>query len=192
MSKFKNILIALLIISNLGLLLYFGLSMTKDSMNSRNNISKVSDSIYEKTQKILDTLKKNPNAYLDDEKLKLIMPKGDSLMIYNNGIYIPVNNFYKYAHFIMKDSSAVFFENDDYTLSYSAPWKTFHIVIHSEKIIKSVYNAENKFLEVLKINEFQACSMNVKIGIDKGFQDYARDTPYYLNQYDMLSFCGYD
>lgn len=194
MGKTKNIVIIILVFIIallLSLLVY---------QNSNNGTFKnvITDSLnvmnikYDKIQKVLDTLKKNPDAYLNDEMLRLIMPQGDSIMIYCNGCYVPVKNFYKFANFIMKDSSAVLFENDDYVINYIAPWKTFHIKIHSEKVMQTVHEAENKFLEILKINEYQACTMNVKIGIDKGFQDYAKGTPYYLNNYDILSFCGND
>ena len=194
MEKTKNIVIFILVIIIvllLSLLVYqnsnkVGLkSKLVDSLNVRDIKS-------EMAQKVLDTLKKNPDAYLNDDMLRLIMPQGDSIMIYCNGCYVPIKNFYKFANFIMKDSSAVLFENDDYVINYSAPWKTFHIKIHCEKVLQAIREAENKFLEILKINEYQACTMNVKIGIDKGFQDYAKGTPYYLNNYDILSFCGND
>lgn len=189
MDKVKNILIVLFIISNLitlSLLIFIKDNNSSDGEKTADIQSKEISLV----QSVLDTIKKNPNVYLDEEKLRLIMPQGDSIMIYCNGCYIPVKNFYKYAIFIFKDSSAVFYENDDFTCSYSAPYKTFHITIHNENILLTVQNAENKFMELLKINEFQACTLTVLIGIDKSFQDYAKGTPYYLCNNNSLSFCG--
>lgn len=97
---------------------------------------------------------------------------------------IVVKNFYKTALFITKSGNADITITNDYTITYIANEKRFHITITSEDIGGAIKTAESAILQILNIKKLDACKLNITMFVEGVF-----DLDGKYNKIFYLSFC---
>ncbi len=110
--------------------------------------------------------------------------KSEILTIKTDGEDVTVPNFYRTAPFINKYGHANLVIADEYTITYIPEIPMFYITISSEDVPGAIKNAEEAFLNLLKISKPRACELDVSVSVESDFDPEGR-----YDYVKNLSFC---